>query len=128
MAEQDNILTKLHDLLLYVVPVLAKFPRDHKFTLGDRVLLRLLDVQECCVMAYYGRDKAGPLTEANLHLEMARHQVRLAHDLKLVSHHQYEVLAGKMEECGRMVGGWLKSAVSRRKPPPSGHENVQSPV
>ena len=46
MAEQDNILTKLHDLLLYVVPVLAKFPRDHKFTLGDRILLRLLDVQE----------------------------------------------------------------------------------
>jgi hypothetical protein len=28
MAESDNILTKLHDLLLYVVPVLAKFPRD----------------------------------------------------------------------------------------------------
>jgi hypothetical protein len=27
MAESDNILTKLHDLLLYVVPVLAKFPR-----------------------------------------------------------------------------------------------------
>jgi len=32
MAEQENILTKLHDLLLYVVPVLAKFARDHKFT------------------------------------------------------------------------------------------------
>jgi hypothetical protein len=74
MPESDNILTKLHDPLLYVIPVLAKFPRDHKFTLGDRVLLRLLDVQECYVMAYYGRDKAGPLTEANLHLEMARHQ------------------------------------------------------
>ena len=55
MAEQENILTKLHDLLLYVVPVLARVPRDHKFTLGDRILLRLLDVQECCVMAYYGR-------------------------------------------------------------------------
>jgi hypothetical protein len=28
MAESDNILTKVYDLLLYVVPVLAKFPRD----------------------------------------------------------------------------------------------------
>jgi hypothetical protein len=52
MAEQDNILTKLHDLLLYVVPVLAKFARDHKFTLGDRIMQCLLDVQECCVIAY----------------------------------------------------------------------------
>ncbi len=114
MAGQDNILTKLHDLLLYVVPLLAKFPRDHKFTLGDRILSRLLDVQECCVLAYYGKDKAGPLTEANLQLEMGRHLARLAHDLKLVSPHQYEVLAGKMEEVGRMVGGWLRASASRR--------------
>ena len=49
----------------------------------------------------------GPLTEANLVLEMARHHVRLAHDLKLISPHQYEVFARKMEEVGRMIGGWL---------------------
>jgi hypothetical protein len=78
MAESDNILTKLHDLLLYVVPVLAKFPRDHKFTLGDRILLRLLDVQECCVMAYYGREKAGPLTEAPGRRRLARASVTRA--------------------------------------------------
>ncbi|MCX6925325.1 MAG: hypothetical protein NT154_19255, partial [Verrucomicrobia bacterium] len=28
MAESDNILTKLHDLLLYLIPQLGKFPRD----------------------------------------------------------------------------------------------------
>jgi hypothetical protein len=28
MAETDNILTKVHDLLLYAVPVLAKFPQE----------------------------------------------------------------------------------------------------
>ena len=128
MSENDNILTKLHDLLLYVVPVLAKFPRDHKFTLGDRILARLLDVQECCVLAYYGRDKEGPLTEANLQLEMVRHLVRLAHDLKLVSHHQYEVLADKMEEVGRMVGGWLRASSPRRKARPERDEDVHPPV
>jgi hypothetical protein len=34
MAESDNILTKLHGLLLYLVPQLNKFPRDQKFVLG----------------------------------------------------------------------------------------------
>jgi len=110
MAETENILTKTHDLLLYAVPVLAKFPRDHKFTLGDRVLDRLLSVQQECLRAYYGKDKLGPLTEANLLLEMARHNVRLAFDLKLVSLHQYEVFARKMEDVGRMIGGWMKKA------------------
>lgn len=37
MAESDNILTKLHELLLYVIPQLGKFPRDQKFVLGDRI-------------------------------------------------------------------------------------------
>ncbi len=114
MSESENILTRLHDLLLYAVPVLAKFPRDHKFTLGDRVLNRLLDVQQECLRAYYGKEKMGPLTEANLVLEMARHHVRLAHDLKLVSSGQYEVFARKMEDVGRMIGGWMKKS---RRPP-----------
>jgi hypothetical protein len=36
MAESDNILTKLHDLLLYLIPQLNKFPRDQRFVRGIR--------------------------------------------------------------------------------------------
>ena len=46
MAESDNILTKLQDLLVYLIPQLNKFPRDQKFVLGDRIETKLLDVQE----------------------------------------------------------------------------------
>jgi hypothetical protein len=55
MAESDNILTKLHDLLVYLIPQLNKFPRDQKFVLGDRIETKLLDVQEDCLRASYGR-------------------------------------------------------------------------
>jgi hypothetical protein len=37
MAEPDNVLTKIHDLLLYSIPQLARMPRDQKFLLGDRI-------------------------------------------------------------------------------------------
>ncbi len=37
MAESDNILTKVQDLLIYLIPQLNKFPRDQKFVLGDRI-------------------------------------------------------------------------------------------
>ena len=109
MAESDNILTKLQDLLVYLMPQLNKFPRDQKFVLGDRIETKLLDVQEYCLRAYYSRDKRGHLLEANLQLEVARHLVRLANALKLFSNHTYGVLAEKMDEVGRMIGGWLKS-------------------
>ena len=115
MAETDNILTKLHDLLLYVIPQLGKFPRDQKFVLGDRIQTKLLEVQEFCLRAYYGRDKRGHLLEANLRLEITRHLVRLAHALKLFSNHTYGVLAEKMDEVGRMVGGWLRSLGTSRR-------------
>jgi hypothetical protein len=59
MAESANILTKLPDLLVYLIPQLNKFPRDQKFVLGDRIETKLLDVQEDCLGAYYGRDKRG---------------------------------------------------------------------
>jgi hypothetical protein len=59
MAESDNILTKLQDLLIYLLPQLNKFPRDQKFVLGDRIETKLLDVQEFCLRAYYGRISTG---------------------------------------------------------------------
>jgi hypothetical protein len=37
MAESANILTKLQDLLVYLIPQLNKFPRDQKFVLGDLI-------------------------------------------------------------------------------------------
>ena len=51
MSEQpiptsDNVLTKLHDLLLYIIPQLGKYSRDQKFLLADRIEVRLLEVQE----------------------------------------------------------------------------------
>ena len=124
MAESDNILTKLQDLLVYLLPQLNKFPRDQKFVLGDRIETKLLDVQESCLRAYYSRDKRGHLLEANLQLEVARHLVRLANALKLFSNHTYGVLAEKMDEVGRMIGGWLKSVSGAKGAPGAGHDHT----
>ena len=109
MAESNNVLTKLHDLLVYLIPQLNKFPRDQKFVLGDRIETKVLEVQEHCLRAYYSRDKRTHLLEANLTLEVTRHLIRLAHGLRLVSNHTYGVLAEKVDEVGRMIGGWLKT-------------------
>ena len=110
MGQSENILTKLHDLLLYVIPQLNKFPRDQKFVLGDRIEVKLLEIQEHCLRAYYSRDKRRHLLEANLLLEACRHLIRLAHDLKLIGHHTYGVTSGKVDEVGRMIGGWIKAS------------------
>jgi len=117
MAASDNVLTKFHDLLLYLIPQLAKFPRDQRFLLAERIQTKVMEAQEHCLRAYYGRDKLPHLHEANLSLEIARHLIRLAHGLRLVSTERYGVISARVDETGRMIGGWIKSL---RHPDPPG--------
>jgi hypothetical protein len=128
MAESDNILTRLESLLAYLIPQLNKFPRSQKFVLGDRIETRLLEVQECCLRAYYGRDKRPHLLEANLQLEVTRRLVRLAHAMRYLSNHTYGLLAERMDEVGRMIGGWLRSVPAGAGAPaaPSSRPTPQS--
>jgi hypothetical protein len=80
----------------------------------------LLDVQESCLRAFYGRDKRPHLLEANLQLEITRRLVRLAHAMRCFSNQAYAVLSEKIDEVGRMVGGWLRSLGAALK-----NENAQ---
>lgn len=53
MAEKETIVTKMYDLVKYLIPVVNRFPRDYKFTLGDRITQLVLDLLEHYVEAYY---------------------------------------------------------------------------
>ena len=53
MADKENVIQKMYDLLLDVIPQLEKFPRSQKFLLGDRLESKLLELLEMCIEAYY---------------------------------------------------------------------------
>ncbi|MFH0992110.1 MAG: diversity-generating retroelement protein Avd [bacterium] len=111
MAEKEDVLTKTYDLLLYLIPQLEKFPRAQKFLLADRIELKVLDILERLLEAYYSPPDAKmvPLKKANIEIEQFRYLVRLSHDLGFLSHQKYGILSEKINEVGRMVGGWIKS-------------------
>lgn len=121
MATPDNVLTKVQDLLAYLIPQLEKFPRSQKFVLGDRIQTKVMDVQELCLRAYYSKQKRDDLMEANLQLEVTRHLIRLAHHLRLMSVKAYGVVSEKIDEVGRMIGGWIRSL----KNPAKTHRKAQ---
>jgi len=98
-----------HELLLWLVPQIDKFPRVRRFTLGERLESVLLQVLELSVQAAFTRSKREALQQANLKLETAKHLWRLAHELRAAPVRQYEHGARLMEELGRQLGGWLRS-------------------
>ena len=103
-----------HELLLWLIPQLDKFPRVRRFTLGERLEQTLLEVLELTVEASFSRAKQAPLKRANLRLEVAKHLWRFAHELKLISTRRYEYGSQLMDELGRQLGGWLRSVGDRR--------------
>ena len=73
MDKTPKAVQDCHDLLKWLIPLLDKFPRNRRFTLGERLENGLLQVLEGLVEAAYARDKRKPLLAANLKLQTARH-------------------------------------------------------
>jgi hypothetical protein len=100
--------------LLWLIPLLEKFPRSQKFLLGDRIENMLLDIMELVIQAIYTKNKSRYLREANLKIEKFRHLIRLAKDLKYINIRRYEYISEHTHEIGSEIGGWLKYSVSNR--------------
>jgi hypothetical protein len=98
-----------HELLLWLIPHLDKFPRVRRFTLGERLESTLIDVLELLVEAAFSRAKQDALKRANFRLEVARHLWRLAYELQVIPTRRYEHGARLMDDLGRQVGGWLRA-------------------
>jgi hypothetical protein len=107
------VITKLYDLILWLMQQIPKFPRSHRFVLGDRIEQGVLDVLELLIEAAYTRNKADLLKRTNLQLEKVRYLIRLSKDLELLSLRQYHYVAQHIDEVGRMVGGWLQQQERR---------------
>ena len=95
--------------LLWLAPTVEKFPRSHKFTIGDRIEALSLDVLEALIEATYTRERAQHLRRANLGIEKLRFLLRLAADLTMLDRRRYEHAARTLDETGRRIGGWIKS-------------------
>jgi len=113
MAEKETIITKTYDLLKYSIPILAKFPRDQKFLLGDQFQRLLTEILDAFIEAYYSKSKLPLLVPANMSLEKLRYRIRLSHDFQHISNKQYGILSEKVDEIGRMLGGWIKKEQAR---------------
>jgi four helix bundle protein len=105
-----------YDLAKELLGRVAKFPKDHKFTLGDRMVNNGLAILENLVRAAYSKDKARLLAEADLHLEQLRFLLRLSRDLGPLSNQGYEFVTATVAELGNQIGGWRKQVAGKRGP------------
>jgi hypothetical protein len=111
MAKKEELVVvmKTYDLILWSCNHTSRFPRQHRFVLGERLERSLYDLLETLIQAKYSRDRKSLLDNANLKLEIIRFQVRLAKDLECLQVKSYAFAARQIDEIGKLVGGWLRS-------------------
>jgi hypothetical protein len=98
-----------HNLLIWLIPLLDNFPRNRRFTLGERLEAGLLEILELLVEAAYAKTKRDVLKRANLRLAVVRHLWRMAHELRTISTKRYAHGAKLLDDLGKQIGGWQKS-------------------
>lgn len=114
------IVGRAYDFVLWLLPKVDNFPKAHRFTVGERLTANGLDLLTTLVEAAYSRDKAELLQMANRKINSTRYLLRLAKDMRLMSIDSYGFSAEKLDEIGRMAGGWHKAASQRPKHPADG--------
>ena len=115
-----QVVVKWYAYAKWVLERVESFPKSQRFILGQRLSNHVMDVLETLVKASYAKDKTTLLVQANEAIEMTRWVVRMASDRKLLAPKQFEFSAIQINECGRMVGGWLKSRGGSFHPPSPG--------
>jgi hypothetical protein len=73
--EELTVLTKSYDLILWSCHHTGRFPRNHRFVLGERIERNLYDLLETLIRANYTRQRQELLEQANLLLEILRFQL-----------------------------------------------------
>jgi hypothetical protein len=100
------------DLFAWVVIKLAKFPREHRYMLGQQIEALMLVVLEELLLAEFSdkTDKMQHLQIANSKLDLLRHLWKVARKVGCINDAALNHGLGMMVDIGRQIGGWRKSS------------------
>lgn len=90
MKKLTPVVEKHYQLILWMLPKIANFPKDQRFLLADRIEQILLDILEMLIEAVYSKHKRDTLIKVNLKLDVLRFMMRIAEDMKYISVQGYD--------------------------------------
>lgn len=111
MLTDLKIFVKFYDLIGYLHREISGFPKSEKPVLGRRIYDSLLQFLEHIITANEETIKIQYLKKASVELEKLWIFTRLTCDFHLISVNKYGIICKKIDEVGRMLGGWIKICV-----------------
>lgn len=91
--------------------------KNSRYTIGTRIENKFLDLLEMSYTAYFTEKdkKSEKISECIFILDKLKFLITIAWETKIIGNKQYEEIALKLEEIGRMLGGWKNKVDSPQK-------------
>ena len=105
------IFNQTYELYKEIYSLRSTIPKSDRYAVWQKVENITLEVLEGILVAIGlpKNEKTGILDEASKKLNILRVFVRLSKDVKAIDNKKYIALQEKLDEIGRMLGGWIKS-------------------
>jgi len=100
---------KCKDLCLYLDVLTRNMPRYEKYVLSAKMREIGYLCLELAIAANKKQHKKTDLTRFNIQHELLRQLLNLALESKFIELRRYRVACDKLDEVGKLLGGWLKS-------------------
>jgi len=115
MAQYEHlpIYKQTYDVLLRVMIATKDFPREYKYTLGQKIKDELTEIIILIYRANSAENKKSHIQEILERIQAVQLLMRLSHDMKILSRRHYAALSEMTESLGKQAQGWLKSSRKR---------------
>lgn len=107
------LFVKVYELIKIFYRIVQQFPKEYKYNLGaemQKIIWEILD-EVVRTNSLTDGDKKPGLEKISLLFDQFKLRFRLAYDLGIVPEKKFIFIQTRLEEVGRMIGGWQKWCV-----------------
>jgi len=99
-----------YDAFFRIVNMINHFPREYKYSLGERMQNAAIDIIVSIYKANSVRDKSVHIAKIIENIQLIYLFLRLSHDLKIISVEKYAAAIELFDEISKQASGWQKAA------------------
>lgn len=117
-SNQPVVINKEKEAYQYWQTLYRNFPKTERFNLGQKISQTFIEILELNFTASYlpPDQKVLLLIKTSSRLDVLKFFIQLAWESKFIPTEKYIELSKKLEEIGRMLGGWRNSLIKKKTP------------
>lgn len=117
LSANITIFSRIKEGYMIWMSMIPHIPKGSRYTIGARIENKFLDLLEVAYTAYFTEKgkKIEKISECILNLDIIKFLISIAWEARLVSNKHYAEISLKLDETGKILGGWRKSLENSQK-------------